>query len=154
MEEGSRDRGYYISLAPPIMRWAPPLSNTYHSSFVTSLQWSITQDETRRLVKLQTAGYTCPKQTVDISDWTQSWQSLRNLHGRRKKGQNKKERVRQKTKNQRKIYKPKSKKLKGGSRKLDDEKVKYFRVIKLSRMSCNGACRLKGKHEKWVLNSG
>jgi hypothetical protein len=37
---------------------------------------------------------------------------------------------------------------------LDDEKVKYFRVIKLSRMSCNGACRLKGKHEKWVLNSG
>ena len=49
MEEGSTDRGYYILLAPPILRWAPPVSNTYHSSFVTSLALSITQDETRWL---------------------------------------------------------------------------------------------------------
>ena len=61
MEEGSRGRGYYVSLAPLILRWAPPVSNTYHSSFVTSLVRSITQDETRRLVKLQTAGYTFPQ---------------------------------------------------------------------------------------------
>lgn len=42
-----------------------------------------------------------------------------------KKGQNKKEKDRQR-RNQMITYKPRSKKLTGGSRKLDDEKLKCF----------------------------
>jgi len=126
MEEGSRGRGYYVSLAPLILRWAPPVSNTYHSSFVTSLVRSITQDETRRLVKLQTAGYTFPqtnsgyfglKPELTVSP-NPTWKEG-------KKEKNKKEKDRQK-RNQRITYKPRSKKLRRGSRKFDYEKLICF----------------------------